>query len=367
MIPWAQPNIDKHELNAVIKVFKSDRFTMGNHVKLFEEKMSSYCEAKYALAVSNGTVALDIALKAIGIKAGDEVIVPAVTYFSSASSVSYQNATPVFVDIDINNFSIDPNKIEKAITKKTKAIIYIDYGGIPADYQKIKKIANKHKLVIINDAAQSLGSSVDNKRLGCLGDISTMSFHMAKILTTVEGGMIFTNNKKLYSKVQTLRNIGEPINFKYNHHLIGTNARMTEISAAMGLEQIKKLNFFIKKRNEIANLYIKKIKEFDLSVSLPKLNKTTKYSYFFFPILISNRDFIARKLKDIYKVDTRIAYPMPIYQQKVYSDKVSFYKKKQCPVSEQFCNQILNLPIYPSLKHKDVIFIVESLKELMKK
>lgn len=367
MIPWAQPNIGNKELNAVKKVFKSDKFTMGKNVELFEKKMSKYCDSKFALAVSNGTVALDIALKSVGVKPGDEVIVPAVTYFSSASSVSYQSATPVFVDIDINNFCIDPYKIEKAVTKKTKAIIYIDYGGIPAEYQKIKKIAKKYKLMIINDAAQSLGSSYNNKKLGSLGDISTMSFHMAKILTTVEGGMIFTNNKQLYSKAQTLRNIGEPINVKYNHHLIGTNARMTEISAAIGLEQLKKLDYFIKKRNEIAKLYINKIKEFNLPISLPKIKKNVKNSYFFFPILIKNRDNVARQLKEIYNIDTRIAYPMPIYRQRVYSHKIAYSKKSKCPTSEQFCSQILNLPIYPSLKFKDVNFIIKSLKELIEK
>ena len=367
MIPWAQPDIDKKELDAVIKVFKSDRFTMGNNVKLFEKEMSLYCNSKYSLAVSNGTVALDLALKAINIKPGDEVILPAVSYFSSASSVSYQNATPVFVDIDINNFCIDPNKIENAITNRTKAIIYIDYGGIPADYQKIKKIAKKHKLLIINDAAQSLGSSYKNKNLGNFGDISTMSFHMAKILTTIEGGMIFTDNKKLYSKVLTLRNIGEPINQKYKHHLIGTNARMTEINAAIGLEQLKKLEQFIKKRNKIANLYLKKIEEYELPIVTPNIKNNVRNSYFFFPILIQNRDKVARQLKEIFKIDTRVAYPIPIYKQKVYAEYLAPHKKTKCPISEDFCKKVLNLPIYPSLKYKDINFIMESLSKIIKK
>ena len=340
MIPWAQPDIDAKELNSVIKVFNSDRFTMGTKVRLFEDKMSKYCHSKYALAVSNGTVALDLALKAIDLKPGDEVIVPAVTYFSSASSISYQNAIPVFVDIDKDNFGICPSKIQEAITKKTRAIIYIDYGGIPANYSEIKKIAKKNNLFLINDAAQSLGSMVNDKNLGALGDISTMSFHMAKILTTIEGGMIFTNNKKLKLKIETLRNIGEPKNNKYKHHLIGTNARMTEINAAIGLEQLNKLDFFIKRRNEVADAYIKKIKKFKTPIVLPKIQKNIKCSYFFFPILLDKRDLVAKKLKDNYNIDTRVAYPMPLYNQKVYKEGLAKSRKLNCPQSEFFCKRI---------------------------
>ena len=359
MIPWAQPDIDTKELNSIIKVFNSDKFTMGANVRLFEKKMSEYCNSKYALAVSNGTVALDLALKAIDIKPGDEVIVPAVTYFSSASSISYQNAKPVFVDIDKDNFGLCPSRIQEAITKKTKAIIYIDYGGIPANYSKIKKIAKINNLFLINDAAQSLGSVVNNKNLGALGDISTMSFHMAKILTTIEGGMIFTNNKKLKLKIETLRNIGEPKNNKYRHHFIGTNARMTEINAAIGLEQLKKLNFFVKRRNEVANAYIKKIKKLQTPVVIPKIKKNTRCSYFFFPILLDERNLVSKKLKETFKIDTRIAYPMPIYNQKVYKEGLAKSRKLNCPESEFFCKRILNLPIYPSLKNKDIDYIVQ--------
>ena len=195
-INWAEPFFDNEEFKNVKDCFRTDRFTAGKKVLAFEEKMSKITGAKYALAVSNGTVALDLAFKAIGIKPGDEVIVPAISYFSTASSISYQKAIPVFVDVDIKSCCIDPSEIKKAINKKTKAITFIDYGGTPADYKEIKKIAKKHNIPIILDAAQSLGGKYNSKNLGFDGEISTMSFHLAKIITTIEGGMIFTNKKK---------------------------------------------------------------------------------------------------------------------------------------------------------------------------
>ena len=211
-IPWANPLFDNKEFNQIKKSFQRQQFTMGKNVMEFEKKFSKIWNSRYSIAVSNGTVALDLALKSISIKSGDEVIVPAVSYISTASSVSYQGAIPVFVDICPNVFSIDPSKIEKAITNKTKAIIYIDYGGIPADFKAITKIAKKNNIPLILDGAQTLGAKINQRGIGHNGLISTVSFHMAKIITTIEGGMISTNSKKIDSKLRTLRNIGEPKN-----------------------------------------------------------------------------------------------------------------------------------------------------------
>ena len=365
IIPWAKPEVGKLEIELIKKVFKRDIFTMGPNVKEFEKKMSIFCNSKYALAISNGTVALDLALKVINIKPNDQIIVPAISYFSSASAISYQKAIPVFVDIELDTFNIDPSKIEQAITSRTKAIIYIDYGGNPSQHEKIFKIAKKYNLIVINDAAQSLGAKKNGKNLGAFGHISTMSFHMAKMITTIEGGMIFTNNQKYYNRILALRNIGEPKNKKYIHEEIGTNARMTDLQAAIGLAQFSKLNSFVKNRIKISKLYIDLIDKKKLPITLPIIKKKNVNAYFFFPILLDNRDSVASILKKKYLIDTRIAYPLPIYEQPVYKNNKSLFKKSKCPNAEKFSKEILNLPMYPSMTKKEINYVVSSIEKII--
>tara|TARA_Y100000590_G_scaffold470706_1_gene668065 strand:- start:1832 stop:2956 length:1125 start_codon:yes stop_codon:yes gene_type:complete len=365
-VPWADPILDQKEITKVLKVFKSQRFTSGLNVKLLEKKIAKYCNAKYALLVSNGTVALDLALKSQHINQNDEVIVPAMTYFSTASSISYQNAKPVFVDINPDTFNLDPDKIQRAITKKTKAIIFIDYGGFPAEVDKIKKIAKINNLKLIHDAAQSLGAKYKNKNMGLNGDISTMSFHMAKIMTTIEGGVIFTNNSRTYHEIKTLRNIGEPSNKKYIHTHLGTNARMTEIQAAIGLSQFSKLNNFLVKRKKICLKYNKILKGMKNIIKLPIIEeKNKKSANFFYPILVNNRDFVAKKLRSDYNIDTRVAYPMPIYNQPIYKNNKMSFKKELCKNAEYVTSKVLNLPLYPSMKTSDIFYVTNSLKKIL--
>lgn len=361
-IPWASPDIGKEELEQIKDSFKKNWLSQGPKVKKFEIMMAKYCNVPYAVAVSNGTTALDIALKTIGVKSGDEVIVPSMTYFSSASMVSYQNAKPVFVDINKEDFNVNPNEIEKAITKKTKAIIFIDYGGSPSEIDKIIKIGKKYNIEVLQDGAQSLGGFYKGKKIGANTRISTMSFHTAKILSCVEGGMIFTRSKKMYLEILMRRSHGEKKPGNYLHNLLGTNARMTDLQAGIGLAQLKKLGKFLKLRRKVAKKYyffLKKIKE----IELPILKKNCKNSFFFFPILLNHRDLIALNLKRKYGIDTRIAYKMPIYKQNVYKNKKNNFKKLNCPIAEDITSRILNLPIYPTLKNDDIFYIVSSLKK----
>ncbi len=363
-IPWANPDIGAKEFSQVRKSFNNNRFTMGANVKKLEDSFSKVWNSKYSLAVSNGTVALDLALKAIGIKAKDEVIVPAVSYISTASAVSYQGATPVFVDISLDNYSMDPGQIERAITKKTKAIIYIDYGGIPSEFKEITKIASKFNLKLILDGAQTLGAKLQKKNLGHNGIISTVSFHMAKIITTIEGGIICTNSKKIANNIRILRNIGESPNQKYSHTLLGTNARMNDIQAGIGIEQLKKLENYVLERNRVANVYQKLFLKYKILAETPKLIPNSNPSYFFFPILIKNRNQISKKLKEIYNIDTRIAYPVPIYKQKLYKNSNLKYRKLLCKNAEYFCKFILNLPIFPTMSNKDIEIVVRAIYKI---
>lgn len=364
-INWAEPFFNKEEFENVKHCFATERFTAGKKVLTFEKKMSKITGAKYALAVSNGTVALDLAFKAIGIKPNDEIIVPAISYFSTASSISYQKAIPVFVDVDIKNCCIDPSKIEKAINKKTKAITFIDYGGSPAEYNEIKKISKKYKIPIILDAAQSLGGKYNSKNLGFDGEISTMSFHLAKIITTIEGGMIFTNNRKIYEDLLIRRNIGEPKDKKYTHTLLGTNARMSDLHASFGLAQVKKLNQIIKLRKKITKKYNDNFKN-EKKIMLFKISKKgNQSSNFFYPILIKNRDKVAKILREKYSIDTRIAYPKPIYDQPLYKKKIVPSKKMNCPVAEIISRKILNLPIFPQMKDSQIDYVSKCLIKIL--
>ena len=245
-IPWSSPDVTKEELSQVIDSFESDWLSMGPKVEKLEAKMADFMNVPHACAVSNGTIAIDIALKILGLQYGDEVIVPSMTYFSTASAVNRLGGIPVFVDIEADSWNLNPALIEEAITEKTKAILFIDYGGNPADIDGIFKVANSHNIPVIQDAAQSLGGTYNSSPLGSQAFISTMSFHMAKIMTTVEGGMIFTHQKSIADQIRIYRNQGQSA--KYKHSVLGYNARMTDIAAGIGLCQVDKLNSFLAKR-----------------------------------------------------------------------------------------------------------------------
>jgi dTDP-4-amino-4,6-dideoxygalactose transaminase len=356
-IPWAQPEIDECELKQVMSSFDADWLTMGPKVKKFEQVMADYLGSPYAIAVTNGTIALDLALKCMGIGSGDEVIVPAMTYFSTASAVSYQHAVPVFVDIEPTSFNLDPNKIEEALSPKCKAIVFIDYGGNPADIERIKAVAQKHQLLLLHDAAQSLGGLYHNKALGAQTPVSTMSFHMAKVMTTIEGGMIFTENKEIAEELRIRRNQGESA--KYIHTHLGTNARMTDLSAAIGLAQFKKLPWMLKERQRVAKRYDSHFKE-QKNIQITNCQRPdSANAYFFYPVLVSSRDAVVDKLKEKC-IDTRIAYSMPLYEQALYREGREAYRKMSCSVVEDFTSRVINLPIFPSLKDKDVDIISQA-------
>jgi len=358
-IPWAQPEIDESELKQVLDSFDAGWLTMGPKVEKFELVMANYLGVPHAIAVTNGTVALDLALKCMGVGPGDEVIVPSMTYFATASAVSYQHAVPVFIDVEPTTFNLDPNKVEEAIGPKSKAIIFIDYGGNPADIAGLKAVAQKHNLLLLQDAAQSLGGIYQNKLLGGQAPISTMSFHMAKVMTTVEGGMIFTHNEEMAAEIRVRRNQGESA--KYIHSHLGTNARMTDLCAAIGLAQFEKLPWMLGERRRVAKRYDSHFKG-HRKIQITSCNSpNSKSAYFFYPVLVDSRNAVADQLK-ANGIDTRIAYPMPIYEQELYRKKGSEVSRKMsCPVAERFTSRVINLPIFSSLDDDQVDIIASEL------
>lgn len=349
--PWSSPTFNEDELIEVADSFAADWLTMGPKVKAFESAMADYLGVAHAVGVTNGTVALDLALKVLGIGPGDEVIVPAMTYFATASAVSYQHAIPVFADIESDSYNLDPECLTDAISLKTKAVIFIDYGGNPADIDRLSKFANENGLVLLQDSAQSLGGVYKGQPLGAQTAVSTMSFHLAKVMTTVEGGMVFTNDDTLADELRVRRNQGE--SGKYLHSHLGTNARMTDMTAAIGLAQFKKLQHLLDERCRVAGRYDSHFKDHPgIEVMTCRLENSSN-AYFFYPILIDDRDAVVQHLADA-GVDTRIAYPMPVYNQELYSSGRAPSRSIECPVAERFTAHVINLPIYPTLTNDKV-------------
>lgn len=361
-ITWSEPTVGKEEFAEIQDSFAKDWLTMGPKVKKFEEEIAEYHGKKFGIAVSNGTIALDLVLKAYGIGPGDEVIVPSMTYFATASSVSYQNAIPVFVDIDKESSNLDPKRIEEAISPKTKAILYIDYGGNPADFNGLKKLAEEKNLILIQDGAQSLGGKYFGKPLVGLAEVSTISFHMAKIMTSVEGGMILTSNEEIAKELRIRRNQGE--SSKYHHSHLGTNARMTEITAGIGLAQFKKFPQLLKDRDNVVKQYTNFFKNSSKIELLPAKREGAEHANFFFPILVNNRDGLASYLSEN-GIDTRIAYPMPVYKQEVYSSGREKCRYMDSPIAEDFTSRVINLPLHSKLSENQITYISNKVIEFL--
>lgn len=359
----ASPQIGKEEIKAVTEVMKSGMLAQGPKVKEFEEKFAKFIGVKYAIATSSGTTALEIALRAYGISAGDEVITTSFTFIASANSILYTGARPVFVDIEEETFNIDPNLIEKAITKKTKAIMPVHLYGQSCNMTKIMQIAKKHKLVVIEDACQAHGSEWRDKKAGSFGT-GAFSLYPTKNMTTGEGGMITTDSKEIYEKCNLIRAHGSKI--KYYHDILGYNYRMTDIEAAIGIEQLKKLPKFNQLRIKNAKYLNKNLGKIG-GIIVPEPVKDAMHVYHQYTIRITDefplkRDEVLEKLTEA-GIGTAVFYPLPINEQKVYKD---LGYKANTPIVEKVSKEVLSLPVHPGLKQKDLIYIVKTFQTMVK-
>jgi len=358
MIEISKIKFSKNEFSEVIKVLESGNVVQGAKVLEFEKNFSKYIGVKYAVSVSSGTAALYLGLLALGIKEKDEVITTPFSFIASSNSILYTGAKPVFADINPQSLNIDPLKIEEKINKNTKAILPVHLFGHPCEMDEIKKIARKHHLYIIEDACQAHGAEYKGKKVGSIGDIGCFSFYATKNMTTIEGGMITTNNKQIYEKLLKLRNHGS--NKKYHHETLGYNFRMTEINAVLGIEQLKKLTNFNKIRSKNANFVIQKSSK--IKNIIPVISKSIKIKHAFHQLTFKvdthkNRESYLKKLKEN-GINANIYYPIPIHKQKLYK---SLGYNDSLPVSEEASRQVFSVPIHPYLTKKDLDKIIDVL------
>lgn len=363
LIPHGRHNVDKKDIIAVSRVVGSDFLTQGPKVSEFEKKIAAYCRAKYAVAVSSGTAALHLAYLVSGITKNDEVITTPNTFVATSNMLMILEAKPVFCDIRLDTHNIDESKIEKLITRKTKAIVPVHFAGHPCEMDKILKLAKKHKLILIEDACHALGASYRNKKIGNIGDMTIFSFHPVKSITTGEGGAILTDDKNYYHKLLELRSHGvhkDENGFNVMTQL-GYNYRLTDIQATLGLSQLKKLDNFIKLRHAVAfwyNQYLKDIKKIILPTELYN-NYSAWHIYVIRTQNQTTRNNLAQYLKSG-GIGINFHYPA-VYGHPYYRN--NGFKNTYLTNEETYHKTCITLPLHTHLKQKDIKYIADKIKE----
>jgi len=367
MIPVNMPATGEEEIQMVAKVLKSSvltgRFGGGPMVEQFEKSFAGFAKARHAVAVNNGTAALHLALWAAKVKAGDEAILPSFTFIATAEAAVLAGARPVYVDIDPCTYNIDPSKIEAAIIHKTKALIAVDLYGLSAQMDVIREVADKHGLVLIEDAAQAHGAAYKGKPPGHFADMACWSFYASKNMTTGEGGMITTNRTEYADLLRAMRSHGETE--EYVASVLGHNYRMPEIGAAIGIAQLKKLPSFVEKRRRNAELLTKRLKG-TRGLYLPNEPKGCKHSWYLYTARIQPGDARVRDrvVEGLRKkgVGATVYYHTPIH-------KMPYYKQFGSPHltnTEKIARQVFSLPVHPGVTEKDAEYISESVKQVMR-
>ena len=344
------------------KLFSTNQYILGPQVKEFEKDICKFLDVKNAIACSSGTDALILALKALDIKQGDEVITTPFTFFATASAIARIGAKPVFTDIKEYTFNIDPSKIENAITDKTKAIIVVHLFGQPAEMDKIMDVAKNHNLKVIEDNAQGIGAKYKGEFAGTIGDIGTLSFFPSKNLGAMgDAGMCITNNEQLAERLYHLRVHGE--NPKYYHHEIGLNARMDTMQAIVLKEKLPYLKNWSDMRVKNAQFYYDNLSDLK-EIALPHIHKNANSIYNQFTIKAQDRNNLMNYLRNN-DVGCAIYYPMPLHLQDCFADLS--YKKGDFPISEKVAEEVLSIPVYSELNINQKQFVVDKIKEYYKK
>lgn len=369
-IPYGRQSIDENDIKAVEEVLRSDYLTTGPKIEEFERKVAAYTGAKYAVAIANGTAALHAACYAAGIGEGDEVITTPITFAASSNCVLYCGGKPVFADIDEKTYNISQEDIERKITSATKAIIAVHFTGQPCEMEKIHNIARKHNLIVIEDAAHALGAQYKGKMVGSISDMTTFSFHPVKHITTGEGGMILTNNDKLYQRLKLFCTHGITRDDKlmtkndgpwyYEQLELGFNYRITDIQCALGISQMDKLPEFLNKRKNIAARYNEAFAGND-NIQIPYQELGCDNAWHLYVIRIKNgkRKEVFEKLRKA-GIGVNVHY-IPVYQHPYYRN--NGYKDTICPNAEKYYKECISLPLYPELKAEEQEYVIKKVLE----
>jgi len=373
MIAVAKPYFNDEEVNAVQDVIRSGWVTQGPKVQEFEEKFAQYVGSKYAVAVSNCTTALHLSLIVAGVSLGDEVICPSMSFIATANAIKYVGATPVFCDVG-EDYNIDPDKAEKLITKKTKAILIVHQIGMPADIDRFTELGTKYNIKIIEDAACAAGSSYKNKKIGSHSSLVCFSFHPRKVISTGEGGMITTSNKEYSERLKRLRQHGMSVNDRERHNSknviieeyneLGFNFRMTDIQAAIGIKQLEKLDYIVEERRKIAKRYHEALGKID-SIVVPLEQKSMYSNYQSYSIYLKmgtglNRNEVMKKMLDA-GISTRRGI-MTAHRETVYKG----LNNSDLSNTDRLSDNSIILPLYVPMDPNDIEYVIDTIQKIIK-
>jgi perosamine synthetase len=366
----SSPYLDENDKKLVLEALGSSEIsgTSGRFIPEFENKFAEYCGADYGIATTSGTTALHLALVTLGIGSGDEVLVATFTNMATFFSVLYTGAKPVPVDIEPDTWNIDPSAIESKITPKTKAIMVVHIYGHPVDMDPVIAIARKHDLFVIEDAAEAHGAEYKGKKVGALGDVGVFSFYANKIITTGEGGMVITDDKRIADKARSLRSLAYGTENRFMHTDVGFNYRMTNLQAALGVSQLGKIESMIEKKRNIAEFYLNNLKGID-GLQLPVEKPYAKNVYWMFHVVLRGK--FEGKRKEITNalnqkgVETRDAF-VPANMQKIFIER-GLVNESDCPVANNVAMNGFYLPSGPTLSDEELEYVASSLKEIVSK
>lgn len=375
-IPLFKIYWDEKDVKAVSSVIKRGMYwTTGADTKKFEEMLSNYVGTKYAVVFNSGTSALHAALLAHGIKNNDEVIVPSFTFIATANTVLFVGGTPVFAEVEDRTYGLDPEEVKEKITNKTRAIIPVHYGGSPCLIKDLKELADDHKLLLIEDAAEALGARVEGENVGKFGDSAMLSFCQNKVITTGDGGAVTTDSKKIYERLKLVRSHGRSETKDYfstteplDYIALGYNFRMPDILGALGVSQLEKINKLIRMRRENAEYFNRKLSKID-DITLPIPPREMFHVYQMYTIRVKGgrrkRDELVAYLGER-RIMSKIYFSPAIHQTQFYMNKFG-YKSGDLPATERLSDEVLTLPMYPHMRDEDKRAIVEAITDFFTK
>ncbi len=368
-IPLSAPDISEAEIEAVVEVLRSPRLSLGPKLTEFEKNVAAYAKTKHAVAVNSGTSGLHLCVRALELKPGDEVITTPFSFVASANVLLYENVIPVFVDIDPNTLNIDPEKIEAAITPRTKAIMVVHVFGRPSPMREIVEIAERYDLKIIEDACEAIGAEYENRKVGSLGDAGVFAFYPNKQITTGEGGIVVTDDDAIAEKAAMLRNQGRDAKSDWFEHIeLGYNYRLSDINCAVGVEQLKRLEFILRRREEIAGKYNEGLAD-NPHLVLPKIDfRDGRLSWFVYVVRLRENFTRARRDSIVVEMNRRGIgagrYFAPIHQQpfyvKNYGDRTGDF-----PIAERAAERVIALPFFNRLADAQIDEVCETLRALI--